>query len=128
MLFKPDASGVDPETVAGSTAALSASGRASGNLDTRSLSNATMEIRALDGQMRGSPSRSFSPRLQLEEPACPRAGAAQTEGLQLRSRIVGSTRDTPAEGIAVNLDGRVEDVSVSAASVPRPIERRRSAV
>ena len=105
--------GVNPETVAGSTAALSASGRASGNLDTRSLSNVTMEVRALDGQVRGQPLSLVQPaRLSLDgsrlalEPVQLRLG-----GLSVRAAgSWGATRDTPAEGIAVNLDGRVEDV------------------
>ena len=105
--------GVNPETVAGSTAALSASGRASGNLDTRSLSDVTMEVRALDGQVRGQPLSLVQPaRLSLDgsrlalEPVQLRLG-----GLSVRAAgSWGATRDTPAEGIAVNLDGRVEDV------------------
>ncbi len=105
--------GVNPETLAASTAALSASGRASGNLDTRSVSTATMEIRALDGQLRGQPLSLVQPaRLRLDE------GRLAVEPLQLRLgglslRAAGSWEaapGTPAEGIAVNLDGRVEDV------------------
>ena len=105
--------GVNPETLAASTAALSASGRASGNLDTRSLSTATMEVRALDGQVRGQPLSLVQPaRLRLDE------GRLAVEPLQLRLgglsvRAAGSwgaAPGTPAEGIAVNLDGRVEDV------------------
>ncbi len=105
--------GVNPETLAASTAALSASGRASGNLDTRSLSTATMEVRALDGQVRGQPLSLVQPaRLRLDE------GLLSVEPLQLRLgglsvRAAGSwgaAPGTPAEGIAVNLDGRVEDV------------------
>ena len=104
---------VNPETVAGSTAALSASGRASGNLDTRSFSDVTMEVRALDGQVRGQPLSLVQPaRLSLEgsrlalEPVQLKLG-----GLSVRAAgSWGATRDTPAEGIAVNLDGRVEDV------------------
>ena len=42
--------------------------RASGNLDTR-CPDVTMEVRALDGQVRGQPPRSFSPRLSPREPA-----------------------------------------------------------
>ena len=105
--------GVNPETVAGSTAALSASGLASGNLDTLSLSTVTMEIRALDGQVRGQPLSLVQPaRLSLDgsrlalEPVQLRLG-----GLSVHAGgSWGLTRDTPAEGIAVNLDGRVEDV------------------
>jgi outer membrane protein insertion porin family len=105
--------GVDSETVAGSTVALSASGQASGNLDTRLLSNATMEIRALGGQVRGQPLSLVQPaRLSLEgsrlalEPVQIGLG-----GLSVRAAgSWGSTRDSPAEGIAVNLDGRVEDL------------------
>ena len=85
--------GVNPETVAGSTAALSASGRASGNLDTRSLSKVTMEVRALDGQVRGQPLSLVQPaRLSLDgsrlalEPVQLRLGGA----VGSRSRIVGS--------------------------------------
>ena len=105
--------GVNPETLAASTAALSASGRASGNLDTRSVSTATMEVRALDGQVRGQPLSLVQPaRLRLDE------GRLAVEPLQLRLgglsvRAAGSwgaAPGTPAEGIAVNLDGRVEDV------------------
>ena len=105
--------GVNPETVAGSTAALSASGRASGNLDTRSLSNVTMEVRALDGQMRGQPLSLVQPaRLSLEgsrlalEPVQIRLGELSVHA----AGSWGAARDTPAEGIAVNLEGRVEDV------------------
>ncbi len=105
--------GVNPETVAGSTAALSASGRASGNLDTPSLSKVTMEVRALDGQVRGQPLSLVQPaRLSLDgsrlalEPVQLRLG-----GLSVHAAgSWGAARDTPAEGIAVTLDGRVEDV------------------
>ena len=71
--------GVNPETLAASTAALSASGRASGNLDTRSLSMVTLEVRALDGQVRGQP-------LSLEQPARLRfdEGRLAVEPMQLR--------------------------------------------
>jgi len=105
--------GVNPETLAASTAALSASGRVSGNLDTRSLSTATMEVRALDGQVRGQPLLLVQPaglsldgrRLALE-PAQLTLG-----GLSVRAAgSWGLTRDTPGEGIALNIDGRVEDV------------------
>ncbi len=105
--------GVNPETVAGSTAALSASVEASGNLDTRSLSKVTMEVRTLEGQVRGQPLSLVQParlgfdgsRLALE-PAQLRLG-----GLSLRAAgSWGAAPDTPAEGIAVHVDGRVEDV------------------
>ncbi len=105
--------GVNPETLAASTAALSASGRASGNLDTSSLSAATMEVRALDGQVRGQPLLLVQPaRLRLDEdriavePLHLRLG-----GLSLRAAgSWGAASGTPAEGIAVNVDGRVEDL------------------
>ena len=59
--------GVNPETLAAGTAALSASGGASGNLDTRSLSKVKMEIQALDGQVRGQPLSLVQPaRLSLD--------------------------------------------------------------
>ena len=105
--------GVSQETMAGSTAALSVSGRATGNLDTRSLSMGTMEVRALDGQVRGQPLSIVQPaRLSFDgsrltlEPVQLRLG-----GLSVHA--AGSwraDRDTPAEGIAVHLDGRIEDV------------------
>jgi outer membrane protein insertion porin family len=105
--------GVNPEIVAASTAALAASGRASGNLDTRSLSNVTLEVRALDGQVRGQPLSLVQPaRLSLDasrlalEPVQLRLG-----GLSVRAAgSWGATRDTAAEGITVNVDGRIEDV------------------
>ena len=63
----PDASGREPGDRGGQHAALSASGRASGNLDTRSLSKVTMEVRALDGQVRGQPLSLVQPaRLSLD--------------------------------------------------------------
>jgi outer membrane protein insertion porin family len=105
--------GVNPETLAASTAALSASGRASGNLDTRSLSTMTMEVETLDGQLRGQPLSLVQPaRLRLDE------GRVAIEPVQLRLgglsvRAAGSwgaAPGTPAEGIAVNLDGRAEDL------------------
>ncbi len=105
--------GVNPETVAGSAAALSASARASGNLDTPSLSQASMEVRALDGQVRGQPLALVQPaRFSLDgsrlalDPVQLRLG-----GLSVRAAgSWGATPDTPADGIEVNLDGRVEDV------------------
>ena len=105
--------GVNPKIVAGGTVALSASGRASGDLDARSLSNATMEMRALHGQVRGQPLSLVQPaRLSLD------AGRLALEPVQIRlgglsARAAGSwgaTRDSPAEGIAVKLDGRVESL------------------
>ena len=105
--------GVNPKTLAAGTAVVSASGRAGGNLDTRSLSMARMEVRALDGQVRGQPLSIVQPaRLRLD------AGLLSVEPMQLRLgglsvRAAGSwgaVPDTSAEGIAVNLDGRVEDV------------------
>ena len=106
--------GVNPETVAGSTAALSASGRASGNLDTPSLSNMTMEVRALDGQMRGQPLSLVQPaRLSLEGSRLSLLEPVQIRLGELSVRAAGSwgvAREAPAEGIAVSLDGRVEDV------------------
>ena len=47
--------GVNPDILAGSAAALSASAVASGNVDTWSLSNATLKVEALDGHVRGQP-------------------------------------------------------------------------
>ena len=105
--------GVNPETLADSTAALSASGRANGNLDTQSLSTVTLEVRALHGQVRGQPLSLVQPaRLRLD------GGLLSVEPVQLTLgglsvRAAGSwgaASGTPAEGIAVNLDGRVEDV------------------
>ena len=105
--------GVKQEAVAGSTAALSASARASGNLDTPSLTKVTMEVGALDGQVRGQPLSLVQPaRLSLDgsrlalEPVQLRLG-----GLSVHAAgSWGAARETPAEGIAISLDGRVEDV------------------
>ena len=105
--------GVNPKTLAADTAVVSASGQAGGNLDTHSLSMARIEVRALDGQVRGQPLSIVQPaRLRLD------AGLLSVEPMQLRLgglsvRAAGSwgaVPDTSAEGIAVNLDGRVEDV------------------
>ena len=72
-----------------------------------------MEVRALDGQVHGQPLLLVQPaRLRLDE------GRIAVEPLHLRLgglslRAAGSwgaASGTPAEGIAVNVDGRVEDL------------------
>ena len=105
--------GVNPETLAGTTAALSASGQARGNLDPLSLSNVTTDVRALEGQVRGQPIALAQPtRLGFDgshlaiEPMHVSVG-----GLSIRAAgSWGTTRDTPADGIVLDVDGRFEDV------------------
>ena len=105
--------GMNPDILAGSTAALSASAVASGDLDTRSVANATVKVEALDGQVRDQPLSLFQPavlslagsRLTLE-PVQLSVGAVSVHA----AGSWAAARDTPAEGIAVDLDGRVEDV------------------
>jgi outer membrane protein insertion porin family len=105
--------GVDADTLSGSTVALSGSGRASGEVNARSLSKATLDVRTLQGQVRGQPlslaqpaQLTFDGRMLALEPLQIKLG-------ELSARAAGSwgsTRDTFTEGIAVTLEGRVEDV------------------
>ena len=104
--------GVNPESLAGTTGALSASGQARGNLDALSFSNVTMDVRALEGRVRGQPISLAQPtRLGFDgsrlaiEPMHVRLG-----GLSIRAAGSWETvQDAPADGIVVGVDGRFED-------------------
>jgi outer membrane protein insertion porin family len=105
--------GVDPDTLSDTTASLSASGHASGDLDSGAVSRATLEVHALQGQTRGQPLSLVQPaRVTLD------GGALALDPLHVRLgelsvRAAGSwpsTRDVVTEGIVVNLQGRVADV------------------
>ena len=123
--------GVNPENVADSTATLSASGRASGNLDPRSLSNATMDVRALDGQTARTAARaraSCTPESRWGPPHS-RAGAAQSRrAVGSRRGIVGNdSRHSRRRHRGEPRRPRRGCPRVPTARVPRATERRGSA-
>jgi hypothetical protein len=106
--------GVNPDLLVGSTATLSASAVASGNLNAWSLSNGTLNVGGAGRT--GAWSAALAPSARNSQP-CREFGSLSSRcssaGLGAMSVHAagswGAARDTP-EGIAVNLDARVKDV------------------
>jgi outer membrane protein insertion porin family len=114
--------GVSAEALAGYSATLSASAEARGDLEHLSFPATTINISGIEGEARGRPLALASPaRVSYDglrvvfEPFHVNVGGLSVRGGGSWSM----TRDSPTDAIALDLDGRFEDVSALFPAVVR---------